>query len=288
MAPTRSSASSTPPASPPARSTATRARRSASARIAAFKSGEMQGADRDRHRRARDRHSGRQPRRQLRPARRARAICPPHRPHRARRRDGIAIAFCAPDERGNLRDIERTTRQKIAVAPLPADFMASAEAFKRLKPAPKAAPQRHERSSTKADRRSDGQRRQNRNGPARSASRRGQAVIAAASDRTGQQHDPRSEPCGASASSSAATASHRTARSHRETRPIVGREGQRQPQPNQARGGYRPNGGQPKRKFRGRRAGPAAARATPRVKHRGACMCRRALADAVTGIAICA
>ena len=29
--------------------------------------------------------------------------------------DGIAIAFCAPDERGNLRDIERTTRQQIAV-----------------------------------------------------------------------------------------------------------------------------------------------------------------------------
>ena len=28
--------------------------------------------------------------------------------------DGIAIAFCSPDERGNLRDIERTTRQKIA------------------------------------------------------------------------------------------------------------------------------------------------------------------------------
>ena len=52
--------------------------------------------------------------------------------------DGIAIAFCSPEERGNLRDIERTTRQKIEVAPLPADFMANAEAFKRLKPAPKA------------------------------------------------------------------------------------------------------------------------------------------------------
>ena len=53
--------------------------------------------------------------------------------------DGIAIAFCSPDERGNLRDIERTTRQKIAVAPLPADFAAAAEAFKRLKPAPKSS-----------------------------------------------------------------------------------------------------------------------------------------------------
>jgi ATP-dependent RNA helicase RhlE len=78
--------------------------------------------------------------------------------------DGIAIAFCSPEERGNLRDIERTTRQKLAVAPLPADFMAAAEAFKRLKPAPSAVPQRSDRPGTKADRRSDGQRRQNRNG----------------------------------------------------------------------------------------------------------------------------
>src|SRR4051794_11619408 len=77
---------------------------------------------------------------------------------------GIAIAFCAPDERGNLRDIERTTRQRIAVTPLPADFAASAEAIKRLKPAP-AAEQLHRshRPSTKADRRHDGQQRNNRN-----------------------------------------------------------------------------------------------------------------------------
>jgi ATP-dependent RNA helicase RhlE len=74
---------------------------------------------------------------------------------------GIAIAFCSPDERGNLRDIERTTRQKIAVVPLPADFNAHAEAFRRLKPAPKA--QAAERASTKAHRRAEGQRRDNRN-----------------------------------------------------------------------------------------------------------------------------
>jgi ATP-dependent RNA helicase RhlE len=75
---------------------------------------------------------------------------------------GIAIAFCSPDERSNLRDIERTTRQRIAVAPLPADFMAAAEVFKRLKPAPRIAAA--QRESTKAHRRADGQRRQNRNG----------------------------------------------------------------------------------------------------------------------------
>ena len=68
--------------------------------------------------------------------------------------DGIAIAFCAPDERGNLRDIERTTRQKIDRSlRCPADFMASAEAFKRLKPAAEAQPEREpafQRPSTKA------------------------------------------------------------------------------------------------------------------------------------------
>jgi ATP-dependent RNA helicase RhlE len=77
---------------------------------------------------------------------------------------GIAVAFCSPDERGNLRDIERTTRQKIVVAPLPVGFTAAAEAFKRLKPATSnASPQRTDRASTKADRRSNGQRRENRN-----------------------------------------------------------------------------------------------------------------------------
>jgi ATP-dependent RNA helicase RhlE len=74
--------------------------------------------------------------------------------------DGIAIAFCSPDERGNLKDIERTTRQRIPVAPLPADFTAAAETFKRLKPAPKARPQL---PSNKADRRQQGQARQQRN-----------------------------------------------------------------------------------------------------------------------------
>jgi ATP-dependent RNA helicase RhlE len=73
--------------------------------------------------------------------------------------NGIAIAFCSPEERGNLRDIERTTRQRIAAAPLPENFGATIEAFKRLKPASKARPQR---PSTKADRRSDSKRREPR------------------------------------------------------------------------------------------------------------------------------
>jgi ATP-dependent RNA helicase RhlE len=49
---------------------------------------------------------------------------------------GIAIAFCSSEERNNLRDIERTTRQKLAIAPLPNGFAAALEAFKALRPAP--------------------------------------------------------------------------------------------------------------------------------------------------------
>jgi ATP-dependent RNA helicase RhlE len=48
---------------------------------------------------------------------------------------GIAIAFCSSEERGNLRDIERTTRQKLTVDPLPNDFAAALQAFKALRPA---------------------------------------------------------------------------------------------------------------------------------------------------------
>jgi len=38
-------------------------------------------------------------------------------------KDGIAISFCADDERPYLKDIEKLTRQKVTVVPLPADFM---------------------------------------------------------------------------------------------------------------------------------------------------------------------
>ncbi len=38
-------------------------------------------------------------------------------------KDGIAISFCADDERAYLKDIEKLTRQKVTVVPLPADFM---------------------------------------------------------------------------------------------------------------------------------------------------------------------
>ena len=43
---------------------------------------------------------------------------------------GIAIAFCADDERPYLRDIEKLTRQKLTVEPLPDDFVNKAAAIK--------------------------------------------------------------------------------------------------------------------------------------------------------------
>ena len=43
---------------------------------------------------------------------------------------GLAIAFCAEDERPYLKDIEKTTRQKIEVRPLPADFLKEAASIK--------------------------------------------------------------------------------------------------------------------------------------------------------------
>ena len=73
--------------------------------------------------------------------------------------EGIAIAFCADDERPYLRDIERLTRRKIEAVPLPAGFTATVEAIKQLKPAARKV----ERPGTKADRRFEGQKRKDRN-----------------------------------------------------------------------------------------------------------------------------
>jgi ATP-dependent RNA helicase RhlE len=39
---------------------------------------------------------------------------------------GVAVSFCADDERPYLRDIERLTRQKVTIEPLPGDFVAAA------------------------------------------------------------------------------------------------------------------------------------------------------------------
>jgi ATP-dependent RNA helicase RhlE len=57
---------------------------------------------------------------------------------------GVAISYCSEDERAYLRDIEKLTRQKIEVAPLPADFVAEAERINKSRVAPAPTP-RHER-----------------------------------------------------------------------------------------------------------------------------------------------
>lgn len=43
---------------------------------------------------------------------------------------GLAISYCADDERPYLRDIERLTRQKLVIQPLPADFVNEANKIK--------------------------------------------------------------------------------------------------------------------------------------------------------------
>jgi ATP-dependent RNA helicase RhlE len=163
--------------------------------------------------------------------------------------DGIAIAFCAPDERGNLRDIERTTRQRLPVRPLPADFMANAEAFKRLKPPVVAKPEHAQRPATKADRRHDGQQRKNRN--------------------TGQQRHPQRADGHAAHRSGAQDLNGRRRDDYSPQRADGGhrREGQSSYRPeayreaqSERRPAGRPDGGQPKRKFHGRPRRPGGPR----------------------------
>ncbi len=58
--------------------------------------------------------------------------------------EGLAVSFCAPDERPYLRDIERLTRVKLDIVPLPDNFVASVRAM------PKPAPARPEAGSRPA------------------------------------------------------------------------------------------------------------------------------------------
>jgi ATP-dependent RNA helicase RhlE len=60
---------------------------------------------------------------------------------------GVAIAFCADDERAYLKGIEKLTKQRIEVVPLPENFVAEANRIKatRAAPAPQAPGQRADR-----------------------------------------------------------------------------------------------------------------------------------------------
>ena len=139
---------------------------------------------------------------------------------------GKAIAFCSHDERGLLRDIERLTRQKIDIEPLPENFIETADKLKRLKPAPKQAdeqPRRQHSRGLKTDRRADGQRREHRN------------------QRSDQDRPERSDRQGTG--------------QQRSGQPRSDRQPQRHPHRADGHAAHRPEGGQPKRPFRGRRSG---------------------------------
>ena len=93
---------------------------------------------------------------------------------------GVAIAFCAEDERPYLRDIEKLTRQKVPVVPLPADFTAKANAIKaeRVKaigadPAPRPDRQQQQRRQPPRPRATHEARPANPNAPRGRGPRRG-------------------------------------------------------------------------------------------------------------------
>jgi len=65
---------------------------------------------------------------------------------------GVAIAFCADDEKAYLKDIEKLTRQRLGVEPLPANFVAEAHRIKSSRVAP-PPPTRDERREEEQGRR---------------------------------------------------------------------------------------------------------------------------------------
>jgi len=143
--------------------------------------------------------------------------------------DGAAIAFCSPDERINLRDIERLTRQTLPVTPLPEGFVAAAQALKALK---LPTPERQERGGRGGGFR--GERRDNGHRHGRPSAPR------AAIQPTGERRRD-------------------DAQRNDGQRPAQGQraeQGQRHPQRAGGHPAHRPDGGQGKRPFRGRRGGP--------------------------------
>jgi ATP-dependent RNA helicase RhlE len=82
---------------------------------------------------------------------------------------GIAIAFCADDERGDLRGIEKLIRQKIAIVPPPQGLAAEAARIKAIRPAPAPAEERQPRRDQRRDDRPNAHRGHRPGGPRRSS-----------------------------------------------------------------------------------------------------------------------
>ncbi len=106
--------------------------------------------------------------------------------------DGIAISYCADDERPYLKDIERLTRQKLTVQPLPENFTAEADKIKSTRsPMPVSRDEQNGRNGRAmqhaSGRRGDGQpARGGRGGPRGDAPRGGEQRRAEGGPRSDQ------------------------------------------------------------------------------------------------------
>ncbi|MBA3677732.1 MAG: DEAD/DEAH box helicase [Sphingosinicella sp.] len=65
---------------------------------------------------------------------------------------GVAVAFCADDERAYLKGIEKLTKQRIEIAPLPENFVAEANRIKATRVAPAVQPQGQRSDGDREDR----------------------------------------------------------------------------------------------------------------------------------------
>jgi len=106
--------------------------------------------------------------------------------------DGIAISYCADDERPYLKDIERLTRQKLTVQPLPENFTAESDKIKSTRsPMPVSRDEQNGRNGRAmqhaSGRRGDGQpARGGRGGPRGDAPRGGEQRRAEGGPRSDQ------------------------------------------------------------------------------------------------------
>ncbi len=81
--------------------------------------------------------------------------------------EGMAMSFCAPDERAYLKDIEKLTRVKLEVAPLPENFVESVRSLPKPAAAKPEPDQRRPQGRPGGARREDGAKRnyRRRKGP---------------------------------------------------------------------------------------------------------------------------
>lgn len=131
--------------------------------------------------------------------------------------DGVAISFCADDERPYLRDIEKLTRQKLTVQPLPEDFMAQSAKIKSSRgPVPISRDEANGRNGRAMQNQRNGQNQRDgqnqRNGQSQRGSRPGQHA-----DR-GPRGNPLSVNGGGNAAAHAGDRRHDEARGERPMR----------------------------------------------------------------------